>query len=167
MRRTVFETPRFARAVALAGREAAALRAPAVGTGHLLLGLAVEGAERGDPLLAAVTPERVRGLLPLGGHAVGVSPLSVRAAAAMTAAWRLASAGDEPGVGVHHLLAGVLTIPLCTAVDLLGRLGVDAGDLWVRASGGSHETVPALPWPREGAVDDRRPEPVGGGPTVR
>ncbi|MEJ2868431.1 Clp protease N-terminal domain-containing protein [Actinomycetospora sp. OC33-EN08] len=133
-------TPRSSRSLDLARREALGLGAAEIGTAHLLLGLAEEGRESGDPLLADVDPDRVRGLLPLRRRA-GAPPLSPCAAASLAAAARRARGG---AVDVAHLLAAVLGYPSSSAVGVLERLGLDAGHLWVRAGADVAAPTPLL-----------------------
>ncbi|MDL5155377.1 Clp protease N-terminal domain-containing protein [Actinomycetospora termitidis] len=134
-------TSRSSRSLDLARLEALGLGAVEIGTAHLLLGLAREGRENGDPLLADVDPDRVRGLLPMRGGDVGSPPLSPCAAASLAVAARHAAGGR---VDVTHLLAAVLTYPSSTAIGVLERLGVDAGHLWVRATAAVPEPTPLL-----------------------
>lgn len=134
-------TPRSSRALDLARAEAADLGAPGIGTAHLLLGLVREGHGSGDPLLADVDPERVRGLLPLRPPDGRSRPLSPGAAAALTVAARAAAGGRTD---VAHLLAAVLTHPTSGAVEVLERLGVDPGHLWVRARSAATVPTPLL-----------------------
>lgn len=133
-------TSRSSRSLDLARAEAVELGAPGIGTVHLLLGLAREGHERDDPLLAVVDPERVRGLLPLRPPGGGPLPLSPGAAAVLTVAARDVGGGR---VDVAHLLAAVLTYPTSGAVGVLERLGVDPGHLWARARSAT-TTTPVL-----------------------
>ncbi|HEY2221006.1 Clp protease N-terminal domain-containing protein [Actinomycetospora sp.] len=132
MRLTHRQTARFTRAVQLARREAMALAAPALGTEHLLLGLAREERESGRGPLEPVDPDDLRALLPRSHPAPEAEspPFSRRAIAALAEARRLADARGDLVVGADHLLAAVAGDPDCAAVAALERLGVDVGDVW-------------------------------------
>jgi ATP-dependent Clp protease ATP-binding subunit ClpC len=125
---------RYSRMLELSRQEAAALGAPAVGTAHLLLGLAREDRERGAGLLAAVDPDALRRVLPsVPGPSSGPPPLSVRAGVVVGAAQRRAARRGVSDLEVEDVLAAVLGDPDSAAVAALERLGVDVGDLWCRA----------------------------------
>ncbi len=133
MRRIPRPTDRFTRAVQLADDEAGALAAPALGTEHLVLGLAGEERESGGRLLVGVAVDDLRALLPRARAASGAPTLSRRAVAALAAGRRLAEERGDRDLGVEHLLAAVLGDPDSAAVAVLERLGVDVGDVWARA----------------------------------
>jgi ATP-dependent Clp protease ATP-binding subunit ClpC len=124
-----------ARALELARSQARALAAPAIGTEHLLLGLALEQEETGGRLLEGIDPDRLRALLPCGrpASAPAAVALTPRAGAAVGAADRAAARRGAAPVEVADLLVAVLDDPGCAAVAALERLGVDVGDLWCRA----------------------------------
>ncbi|NMO91920.1 Clp protease N-terminal domain-containing protein [Actinomycetospora sp. TBRC 11914] len=133
---------RYTRVLELAGQEATALGAPAIGTAHLVLGLVREDRESGTGLLAGIEPEALRALLPRAGRAgregrtrPPASPaLSLRAGVAVGAAQRRADRHGVPELEVADVAAAVLADPDCAGVALLERLGVDVGDLWCRVA---------------------------------
>ena len=128
---------RYSRMLELSRQEATALGAPAVGTAHLLLGLAREDRERGAGLLAGVDPDALRRVLPrASGPSSGPPPLSVRAGVVVGAAQRSAARRGVPDLEVEDVLGAVLGDPDSGAVAALERLGVDVGDLWCRAVAG-------------------------------
>ena len=116
------------------------LAAPALGTEHLLLGLAREDAGvAGRACWSASTRTTCVRCCPRA-HPAPDAGAATRSAggrsAALDAARRLADAREERAVGAEHLLAAVLGDPDCAAVAALERLGVDVGDLWSRAVAG-------------------------------
>jgi hypothetical protein len=109
-------------AVLYARQEAAALGAPALGTEHLLLGLARLGGTRVAGVLAGldVTGEGVRQVLATLAPEPGGPPFTVPARAALQEALR-GRASLEP----EHVLFAVLRQDGCGALRALDAMGVE------------------------------------------
>jgi hypothetical protein len=132
-------TDRASKVLLLAGEEAQRLGHEAIGTEHILLGLAEEGSGVAASVLRNfdVSPRRLRkaveGLVRPGagaGHpASGKLPLT------SLAEWAVRRAGEEARglnhnyVGTEHLLLGLLHAQDGLAAQALQRLGLEAGDV--------------------------------------
>ncbi|MHC1562095.1 Clp protease N-terminal domain-containing protein [Actinomycetospora sp. C-140] len=125
------QTERVIRVLLLADREAARAGDSRLGTAHLLLALALDERDHGGRVLAAVDIDRAREEArrrragrgdPLAGH----RPSTPGAVAALEAAGRAADEAADPGLGVRHLLLGVLADRAEDAARTLAALGVDA-----------------------------------------
>ena len=129
-------TDQSRRAVVLAQEEARRLDHNHIGTEHLLAGLTREEQDAAGRALASagVSLEAVRGQIearsgrgqrPPSGHI----PFTPRAKKCLELALRETIKLRHHSIGTGHLLLGLLTEDDCTAVQILGELGADPGQL--------------------------------------
>ena len=129
-------TDQSRRAVVLAQEEARLLNHNYVGTEHLLAGLAREKRGAGGRALtsASVTLDAVRrqiesrigrGQQPPSGHI----PFTPRAKKCLELALREAVTLGHDAISTGHLLLGLIGEDGCRAVQILGELGADLGQL--------------------------------------
>ena len=151
MKNSVRFTERASSAICSARDAAASLGHCYVGTEHLLLGVAAETGGLGARLLGSLGLDMARltraaaelgGLGDQGAPEQGFTDNALRA---------LGQAGSEAGrlghgyIGTEHLLLGLLRVPGCSALGVLRRCGVSAGELdaAVRALFSTPESRPA------------------------
>ncbi len=129
-------TDQSRRVVVLAQEEARLLNHNYIGTEHLLAGLAREKLGAGARALTSVgvTLDAVRGQIedrigrgqqPPSGHI----PFTPRAKKCLELALREAVTLGHDAISTGHLLLGLLGEDDCAAVQMLGQLGVDLGQL--------------------------------------
>ncbi|GLZ44728.1 hypothetical protein Acsp06_09130 [Actinomycetospora sp. NBRC 106375] len=124
------QTERVIRVFLLADREAARAGEARLGTAHLLLGLALDERDHGGRVLAALDidsarEETLRRRAGRGDPPAGHRPYTPGAVMALEAAGRAADEAADPGLGVRHLLLGVLADRAEDAARTLAALDVD------------------------------------------
>lgn len=128
-------SPAAQRALQFTRAAAERMRHRSIGTEHLLLGIVEERDDLAVYLLnlldVRLKPlvETILAFVDIGEQEKGVPDLTDHARTALEIAVRERLRLGHTQVGTVHLLIGILDVPDCTAVKVLGRMGVDVDDL--------------------------------------